>query len=112
MKVSLNWLNRYVDIKEIPVDTIANTLTNLGLEVEGVEDATPIQGDVLVGQITKAEQHPDADKLQVCEVDVGKGEPLVIVCGAANARKDLKVAVAMIGAVLPGDFKIKKSKKN
>ncbi|SMF78800.1 phenylalanine--tRNA ligase subunit beta [Pseudobacteriovorax antillogorgiicola] len=110
MKVSINWLNQYVDIADVPVDDIAKALTNLGLEVEGSEDATPLQGDVVVGKILQAEQHPNADKLQVCQVDVGESEPLNIVCGAPNARADLTVAVAKIGAVLPEDFKIKAGK--
>ena len=65
---------------------------------------------VVVGEILDASQHPNADSLQVCQVSVGADEPLQIVCGAPNARKGIKVAVAQVGALLPGDFKIKSSK--
>lgn len=110
MRVSLNWLNDYIPIKDLPLETITSTLTSLGLEVEGTTAVEPWTGEVLVGQILETRRHPDAEKLQICQVDVGEAAPLTIVCGAANARNGLKVAVAKIGAVLPGDFKIKASK--
>lgn len=110
MQVSLRWLNDYIDLQGVSVDAISKTLTSIGLEVEVIRPIKPVSGDVLVGKILKAEQHPNADKLRLCQVDVGRGEPLSIVCGAANARQDLKVVVACIGATLPGDFKIKESK--
>ncbi|MFW7380375.1 MAG: phenylalanine--tRNA ligase subunit beta [Oligoflexus sp.] len=110
MRVSLNWLNDYISLQDLPIEQIAETLTSLGLEVEGIETLEPWTGEVLVGQIIEAKRHPDAEKLQVCQVDVGESAALTIVCGAANARQDLKVAVAKVGSTLPGDFKIKASK--
>lgn len=110
MKISLNWLNRYIDLSSYKLDEICSTLTSLGLEVEGSEEVVSLDPKVVVGKIESAQQHPDADKLQVCSVNIGSNEPLEIVCGAANARKDLLVAVAQIGSVLPEDFKIKAGK--
>ena len=110
MKVSLNWLNDYVDVSRYDSEQIADVLTEIGLEVEGIEVVSPFKGEVVVGQILSAEKHPDADKLQICQVNVGEQDPLTIVCGAPNARSGLKTAVAKVGAVLPGDFKIKASK--
>ena len=110
MKVSLNWLNDYVDVSRFTPEKIADALTSIGLEVEGIEEVTPFKGNVVVGEILSAEKHPDADKLQVCQVNAGDGDPLTIVCGAPNARAGLKTAVAKVGSVLPGDFKIKASK--
>ncbi len=110
MHISLLWLQDYVDLKGLSIAEISSTLTQLGLEVEGVQTLKPLEGPVVVGQILKAQQHPNADKLRLCQVDVGGGEVLSIVCGAPNAREGIKVVVARIGAVLPQDFKIKESK--
>jgi phenylalanyl-tRNA synthetase beta chain len=81
-----------------------------GLEVDSVEAAAAVFSGVVVGEVLAMEQHPDADRLRVCQVNVGDAEPLQIVCGAANVRVGLKIPAALIGAVLPEDFKIKKSK--
>ncbi len=81
-----------------------------GLEVDGVEAVAGEFTGVKVGQVVECAQHPDADKLRVTKVDVGAEELLDIVCGASNCRQGIKVAVATVGAVLPGDFKIKKAK--
>ncbi|MDQ3234338.1 MAG: phenylalanine--tRNA ligase subunit beta, partial [Pseudobdellovibrionaceae bacterium] len=86
MRISLQWLNDYIDIQDLTPEHLAGELTQLGLEVEGIERIEPLKGDVVVGQILKAEQHPNADKLRVCQVSVGAGDPLKIVCGAPNAR--------------------------
>ncbi len=110
MQVSWRWLNDYIDLSDTNPEALAKTLTSLGLEVEGIEVKKPLKGDVVVGKILKAVQHPNADKLRLCEVDVGDKEPLAIVCGAPNAREGIKVVVARIGSELPGDFKIKESK--
>ena len=110
MHISLNWLNDYIPVRNIPVEEISKVLTNLGLEVEGVSHIEPFKGEVVVGKITAARAHPNADTLQVCEVDVGDSQCLTIVCGAPNARVGIYVAVAKVGSVLPGDFKIKPSK--
>lgn len=109
MLVSIEWLNEYVDLSKIGIDKITATLTDLGLEVEGVQAIAGIDSNIIIGEILTAEKHPNADSLQVCEVATG-GEKLSIVCGAPNARQGIKVAVARVGTVLPGNFKIKQSK--
>src|SRR5262249_20096951 len=85
-------------------------LTMAGFELDALEPAAPAFTGVVVAEILAAERHPQADKLQVCRVFVGSGEPLQIVCGAANARAGLKTALATVGAVLPGEVKIKEAK--
>ena len=110
MKISLNWLNDYVTIDRHTPEQIADALTSIGLEVEGIEPISPLKGKVVVGEVLEASQHPNAEKLQICSVNIGEEEPLSIVCGAPNARPGIRVAVATIGSVLPGDFKIKSSK--
>ena len=111
MKFSEKWLREWVN-PEISTQELVEKLTMAGLEVDGFEFLGDSFSGVVVGEIIEAEQHPDADKLRVCKVTVGSKseEPLQIICGAPNARKGIKVACAMIGAVLPGDFKIKKAK--
>ena len=109
MKISENWLRTWVN-PNISTDELVTTLTMAGLEVDGIEVMGAELAGILVGKIIKAEQHPEADKLQVCTVDVGAEETLQIICGAPNAREGIKVAVATIGCILPGDFKIKKAK--
>ena len=85
-------------------------LTMGGLEVEEMESAAPAFSGVVVGEIVACEKHPDADKLNVCQVNIGQAELLQIVCGAPNARVGIRVPCATVGAVLPGDFKIKNAK--
>jgi len=109
MLLSLNWLREFVPY-EGSVDTLADRLTMLGLEVEGVSRPFAATADVVVGHVLTREKHPDADKLSVCTVDVGGEAPLQIVCGAANVAAGLRVPVARIGTVLPGGLTIKKSK--
>jgi phenylalanyl-tRNA synthetase beta chain len=82
----------------------------LGLEVDDMSPAAKPFTGVVVGEVLTVEQHPDADRLRVTTVNIGSGEPLQIVCGAPNVRVGMKAPVATIGAVLPGDFKIKKGK--
>jgi phenylalanyl-tRNA synthetase beta chain len=109
MKFSEKWLREWVDP---PVSTgeLVHRLTMAGLEVDSVEPAgAPVEG-VVVGEVLSVEPHPDADKLRVCQVSVGEGEPLQVVCGAPNVAAGGKYPLAMIGARLPGEFKIKKSK--
>lgn len=109
MKFSEKWLREWVN-PDLDTAALVEKLTNAGLEVDAVE---PVAGDfsgVLVGQVKSVEPHPDADKLRLTKVDVGQAELLEIVCGASNVREGLKVPVAVVGAVLPGDFKIKKAK--
>jgi len=111
MKFSENWLREWVN-PDLSTEELGHQITMAGLEVDSIEAVAPEHSGVVVGQILSAEQHPDADKLQVCKVDVGNlsEAPLQIVCGAANARAGLRVACAMVKAKLPGGFKIKKSK--
>jgi len=109
MKVPYSWLADWVDI---PWDAaeLGSRLTMAGFELDGLEPAAPEFSGVVVAEILSAERHPQADKLQVCKVSVGSGEPVQIVCGAANARAGLKSALATVGAVLPGDMNIKAAK--
>lgn len=115
MKISHNWLRQYLDTDLSP-DTIAELLTNTGLEVEGMERIDTVPGGlrgVVVGQVLRCEPHPNADKLQLTQVDLGKGEPVQIVCGAPNVAAEQKVPVATVGATLySGDqpLEIKKAK--
>lgn len=109
MKFSEKWLREWVNPK-IDTETLVAQLTLAGLEVDAVE---PVAGDfkgVVVGQVVSVEPHPDADKLRCCKVDVASDELLSIVCGASNVREGLKIPVAIVGSVLPGNFKIKKAK--
>ena len=110
MKISLEWLKEYV---ELPTDAgeLVDVLPMLGLEVEESEGETPESLDkVVVGEVLNKEPHPEADRLSVCQVNVGTDEPANIVCGATNFQVGDRVPVALPGAKLPGGFKIKKSK--
>ena len=109
MRFSESWLREWVN-PDITTDEMSHQLSMAGLEVDGIEKAAPVFSGVVVGEILSREQHPDADKLGVCQVNVGADENLQIVCGAKNAAAGMKVAVATVGAKLPGDFKIKKAK--
>lgn len=117
MNISYNWLKRYIET-DLPAEEVARILTDIGLEVEGFEKIETVKGGlqgVVVGEVLTCTDHPDSDHLHVTTVDVGAGEPLQIVCGAANCRAGLKVLCATVGAVLypnGGDeeFKIKRSK--
>jgi phenylalanyl-tRNA synthetase beta chain len=109
MKFSEQWLREWVS-PDVDTATLAHQLTMAGLEVDAIEPVAAEFTKVVVGEVLTVEPHPDADKLRVCKVNVGEEEALNIVCGAANVRPGLKVPVALVGARLPGDFKIKKSK--
>lgn len=109
MKFSAQWLREWVN-PAVDIDTLSAQLTMAGLEVDAVAPVAEAFTGVVVGEVLQVEKHPDADKLRVCQVNTGSGEPLNIVCGAANVRVGLRVPTATIGAVLPGDFKIKRSK--
>ncbi|MGR8999741.1 MAG: phenylalanine--tRNA ligase subunit beta [Gammaproteobacteria bacterium] len=109
MQISEAWLREYVN-PAISTEELVEQLTMAGLEVDAVEPAAAKFSGVVVGEVMSMQQHPDADRLRVCQVAVGEAEPLQIVCGASNVRVGLKIPAALIGAVLPGDFKIKKSK--
>ena len=105
MKLPLSWLKEWVAIA-LPPAELASRLTLAGFEVESCVPAAPPFSGVIVAEILEAVQHPQADKLRVCRVSTGSGEALQIVCGAPNARAGIKVALAQVGAVLPGDLKI------
>ena len=116
MKISLNWLRQFVDT-DWHSTQISGLLTDLGLEVEGIHDFESIPGmldGMVVGKVLTCEKHPNADKLKVTSVDVGKDEPLSIVCGAPNVDKGQTVIVATVGSTIypiHGEpFKIKKAK--
>ena len=106
MKFSELWLREWVN-PAIDSDALANQITMAGLEVDGVEPVAGSFHGVVVGEVVECAQQPNADKLRVTKVNVGGDRLLDIVCGAPNCRQGLRVAVATIGAVLPGDFKIK-----
>jgi len=108
MKVTYNWLKEFVDFDLSP-DELAHLLTMLGLEVDSIEHCGAGLDDVVVARVVERAQHPNADKLSLCRVDNGR-EILSIVCGAQNFSSGDKVALAQLGATLPGDFKIKRSK--
>ncbi|GIQ70957.1 phenylalanine--tRNA ligase subunit beta [Xylanibacillus composti] len=110
MKVSYQWLSEYVDITGYSAQDLAELLTRGGIEVDVVESRNKGIEQVVVGYVTEREKHPDADKLNVCKVDIGSGEQLQIVCGAPNVDAGQKVPVAVVGARLPEGLKIKRAK--
>lgn len=109
MKFSEKWLREWVN-PALDTDALVEKLTGAGLEVDAVEAVAGEFSGVVVGQVTSVTPHPDADKLRLTKVNVGGEALLDIVCGASNVREGLKIPVAVIGAVLPGNFKIKQAK--
>ena len=116
MKISYNWLKQYLKL-DLPAEDTAVILTDLGLEVEGIEHFESVKGalkGVVVGHVLECEKHPNADKLKITKVDVGGDAPLQIVCGAPNVAQGQKVLVATIGTILydkdDKPFEIKKGK--
>ena len=109
MKFSEQWLRQWVN-PNLSTQQLAHQLTMAGLEVDAADPVAPELKNVVVGKVVSLKPHPDADKLRVCEVDVGQRDRLTIVCGAANVEQDGCYPVALIGAELPGGFKIKKAK--
>ncbi len=109
MKFSENWLREWINPK-LDIRALADLLTMAGLEVDAIESLAPAFSGVVVGEILQAEPHPDADKLRICQVSNGQGEPLQIVCGAANARVGLKAPLALVDAELPDGLRIKQAK--
>ena len=109
MKFSEKWLRTWVN-PPLSSDELAHALTMAGLEVEALEAVAPAFNDVVVAEVLGVAKHPNADRLNVCQVNVGEVQPLTIVCGATNVAVGVKVPCARIGAVLPGDFKIKQAK--
>ncbi len=117
MKFSESWLREWVN-PALSSEELAHQITMAGLEVDAVEAVSGEFSGVIIGEVVECSQHPDADKLQVTKISLGdyssdkveQGKLVDIVCGAKNCRLGLKVAVATVGAVLPGNFKIKKAK--
>lgn len=109
MKVSLNWLSQYIDLKNKSVEEIEEIFS---LQLTEVEEKYPLTTatNMAIGKVLECVDHPDSDHLHVCQVELKDGEVSQIVCGASNVRAGVKVIVALPGAVLPGDFKIKPSK--
>lgn len=108
MKVSLSWLKEYVSI-ELDPKVLADALTMAGLEVEGMWDRYEYLDNIIVCRVLEVQPHPNADKLTCCTVDAGGG-PVSVICGAPNVRKDMRAALALPGAVLPGGMEIRKGK--
>ena len=109
MKVSLKWLSEYIDLKGKTVDELEEIFS---LQLTEVEEKYPLTTatNMMIGYVRECVDHPDSDHLHVCQVELANGEVSQIVCGAPNVREGVKVIVALPGAVLPGDFKIKPSK--
>jgi phenylalanyl-tRNA synthetase beta chain len=110
MQVSLNWLQTHIDLSSYTTPQLSDLLTFAGIEVEGIEVKGLATDKVIVAQIQSFEQHPNADKLSVCQVDDGSGTLRQIVCGAKNFKAGDKVPLALPGAALPGGFEIKEGK--
>jgi phenylalanyl-tRNA synthetase beta chain len=109
MKFSENWLRTWVN-PALSSDEMGHVLTMAGLEVEALEAVAPAFNNVVIAEVLEVVKHPNADRLNVCQVNVGETQPLTIVCGAANVAVGAKVPCARIGALLPGDFAIKQAK--
>ncbi|MFM2407672.1 MAG: phenylalanine--tRNA ligase beta subunit, partial [Pseudomonadota bacterium] len=109
MKFSENWLRTFVN-PALSSAELSHLLTMAGLEVEGMDAVAPAFNNVVVAQVLEVVKHPNADRLNVCQVNVGEAQPITIVCGASNVAVGVKVPCARIGAVLPGDFNIKQAK--
>ena len=109
MLFSESWLRSYID-PAMDTDALCEAMTMAGLEVEEVAPVAPAFSGIVVARVLTCVDHENSDHLHVCTVDVGEAEPVQIVCGAPNVRAGVLVPCAKIGAVLPGDFKIKKAK--
>lgn len=110
MKFNKKWLEEWVDCRALTAQQLADAITMAGLEVDAVTPVAPPFSGVVVGEILSIEQHPDADKLRVCQVAGHSDGVQQVVCGAANARAGIKIPFATLGAELPNDFKIKQAK--
>jgi phenylalanyl-tRNA synthetase beta chain len=109
MKFSYAWLLEHLSEK-IEINQLVENLTSAGLEVDSAQPVAPEFNQVVVAEIREVTAHPDAEKLKVCRVDVGQSELLTIVTNVASVQPGIKVPVALIGAILPGNFEIKKAK--
>ncbi|MCE7793405.1 phenylalanine--tRNA ligase subunit beta [Salipaludibacillus sp. CUR1] len=110
MLVSYKWLKEYVNLDDLTPAEVAEKLTRSGVEVDAVHSLSDGITNLVVGKVMKCEKHPQADKLNLCQVDVGESDPVQIVCGASNVGEGQFVAVARVGARLPGGMKIKRAK--
>ena len=108
MRVPMSWLRDYVEL-DLTAQEFSDRLTFSGIEVEGIETVGEGRGDLIVGEVRSVVKHPNADRLRLCRVFNGS-EEIDVVCGAPNVEAGMKVPFAQVGAVLPGDFKIKKAK--
>ncbi len=109
MKISLSWLNRYLNIN-VPVEELCDKMVMSGFEVESIEDLSATMSRVVAGKIVKLEKHPDADKLQICQIDIGEEEPVQIVTGADNVFEGAIVPASLHDSHLPNGMHIKKGK--
>jgi phenylalanyl-tRNA synthetase beta chain len=109
MRISMEWLREWLPVPESAAE-LGHRLTMAGLELDAIEAAAPPFSGVRIGQVLSVAPHPDADRLRVCRVDAGQEDILDIVCGAPNVSEGMKAPVACVGAVLPGDFRIKRSR--
>ncbi len=110
MLVSYKWLSQYIDLSGVSAKELAEKITRAGIEVDVIHERRKGIENVVIGHVVERKQHPNADKLSVCQVDLGEEEPVQIVCGAPNVNTGQRVAVAKVGATLPDNFKIKKAK--
>src|SRR5271168_3740372 len=101
MKFTLDWLKQHLDTDR-PLGELADKLTMIGLEVERIEDKAKLFAPFVIARVVEARQHPNADRLRVCRVDTGQGDPIQVVCGAPNARSGMKGVFAPVGAYIPG----------
>ncbi|MBQ5809958.1 MAG: phenylalanine--tRNA ligase subunit beta, partial [Clostridia bacterium] len=109
MKVSIGWLKKYVDIN-VSIEELCDKMVMSGFEIDGMEDLSECMKNVVAAKILKLEKHPDADKLQICTMDIGAGEPLQIVTGAQNVFEGAIVPAALNDSLLPNGMKIKTGK--
>ncbi|RIL86227.1 phenylalanine--tRNA ligase subunit beta, partial [Staphylococcus equorum] len=105
MLISKEWLESYVDI-DVSIEALAERITRTGIEVDDIVDFTADIKNLVVGYVESIEKHPDADKLNICQVNIGESEPTQIVCGAPNVDAGQTVIVAKVGGRLPGGIKI------
>lgn len=110
MYLSYEWLNDFLDLNEWSADDIADKMSRTGIEIEGVENIGAQLSNLTIGEVVQLEAMPESDHLSITQVEIGKGELTQIVCGAPNVHQGAKVIVAVPGAVLPGNFEIKKAK--
>lgn len=110
MKLSIEWLKDFLNLEDWPAATIADKMSRTGIEIESVENFADELSNLVIGEVISVVDHPNSDHLHICQVNVGQPDLLQIVCGASNVVAGAKVITALVGATLPGGFKIKKGK--